>query len=137
MEIAGTITTDKLLERGLDELHYQTSVWLNEIDFWKVELHFFEKLLEKNALKNLSHDEKAKLESIQNRIIYYKGELLEQYMHDIREHAKELKKILDGDQTDDQHYRKQHKKYADQLAQFVKVFKTFKKDLFGFVISLE
>jgi hypothetical protein len=59
-----------LLEVSMEDLHKDIARWLSEIEFWRVELHFFQKVLEKIAVKKPSVEDKMKIDHFQNIIIY-------------------------------------------------------------------
>ena len=126
-------TTNYLLEVSLEDLHKESRTWLSEIDFWKIELSFYQKLLQKVSLKLNTTEEKQKIDHFQNLIIYYQGELLDQYKHDIREHEKYLDNMIrEKAPFNEQLYREPHKNFEDKIKAFDLQFKQFRKDLYAF-----
>ena len=126
-------TSNYLLEVSLENLHQESRTWLSEIEFWKIELSFYQKLLEKVAVKLTNVEEKKKTDHFQNLIIYFQGELLDQYQHDIREHEKYLNNMIQEKiPLNEQLYREVHKNFEHQIKSFGSDLKQFKKDLFSF-----
>jgi hypothetical protein len=126
-------TSNYLLEVSLEDLHQESRTWLSEIEFWKIELSFYQKLLEKVAVKLTNVEEKKKTDHFQNLIIYFQGELLDQYEHDIREHEKYLNNMVQEKiPLNEQLYREVHKNFEHQIKSFGFDLKQFKKDLFAF-----
>ena len=122
-----------LLEVSMEDLHKDVAIWLSDIKFWKVELSFFQKLLEKITVKTSSIEDKQKISHFQNLILYYRGEVLDQLKRDVHTHEVYLKSILEKDEAvNDQYYRETHQKLAGQLQSFEQAMKSYKSDLFKF-----
>lgn len=124
--------TKFLLDRNIEDLHHTSREWLSEINFWKTELAFFQKILEISAPKLQHSEEKMQLDHLQNLILFYNGELLDKYRQNVKRHAKHLGKILQNGSEEDALIRETHMKYYDQVSSFAKRFKEFKLELFEF-----
>ena len=126
-----------LLEASLEILHFESNEWLSEIALWKDETSFFQKLLEKVAPKATSRESKIELEHLQNKIIHYRFEVLDELRNTVLLHERYLASLLDFSIVDsEQVYREKHKTIADQMGSFTKEFKIIKKDLFSFAEEL-
>ncbi len=121
----------------LDNLHTQCQEWLSEISFWQEEMKFFEELLEKNALKELKFNQKVVFEKLQNQIIYYRGELLDRFEHDVKAHQKALARETKKAASISEANYETHNTLSDQLAQFDKEFKNMKRELFDLIRQLK
>ena len=122
-----------LLEVSMEDLHKDVATWLSDIHFWRVELSFFQKLVEKIAIKTTSIEDKQRVSHFQNLIIYYQGEVLDQLKHGVHAHEVYLKSLLEKDDTvNDQSYRETHQKLAGQVQSFAHAMKFYKTDLFNF-----
>jgi len=133
MNLLSPATTNYLLEVSMENLHQESNAWLTEIEFWKAELAFYQKLLEKISVKLTSVEDKKKIDHFQNLIIYFGGELLDQYEHDIREHEKYLGQMVqDKVPVNEQLYREIHKKYQAQITAFDLDFKAYRQELFSY-----
>lgn len=69
----------------LNQLHFEHSLWSNELSFYKDELKLLNNYLEEIASKNTKHDVMVEVEQFQNRFIRQK-EVLDTLLHDINEH---------------------------------------------------
>lgn len=124
--------TKFLLERSIDDLCHTSKEWLAEINFWKTELAFFQKILEVSAPKLKNSEEKMELDHLQNLILFYNGELLDKYRQDVKRHVKYLAELQNKPDHDDETFREAHLKYHDQVTSFARRFKEFKTELFEF-----
>jgi hypothetical protein len=75
-----------LLEISMEDLHKDIALWLSEIEFWRVELLFFQKLVEKAASKTSSVEDKQRLAHFQNLLTYYQGEVADQFEKEVHQH---------------------------------------------------
>ncbi|MDN5205055.1 hypothetical protein QQ008_26940 [Fulvivirgaceae bacterium BMA10] len=137
MENLKQANNDFLLQRSLDDLHTTSKKWLSQIDFWKDELHFFQKLLDINAGKAIDQDQKKQIDHFQNLIIYYSGELLDEYHQKVRRHEKKLETLLLSVKENEQAYREEHITIHDEIESFEKQFQEYKRELFSFIESLQ
>lgn len=136
MENLPSTTSDFLLRESLNDLHKNSRQWVSEVDLWKTELNFFQKLLDKYCTKVTTYQGKKQLGHLQNLITYYQGELLDEFAKAVRKHEKYLSRILDGSETDEEAYRVKHEIIEDKIATFRIRFKDYKKELFGFIEGL-
>lgn len=121
----------------MEQLHSESSYWLSEIELWRIELGFFQRLLNRVASRMPSVEDKRHMDHFQNLIFYYRGELLDQLEHDIREHEQYLAYQLDNRAPfNEQIYRKVHKKYEEQVKAFAQDFRDYKRDLYRFTEKL-
>lgn len=122
-----------LLEVSLDDLHRESRAWLSEIEFWRLELAFYQQMLQKVTVKLPGAEERKRLDHFQHQLPYFQDELLDQYEHDIREHETLLRNMIQEKAPfDEQLYRERHKKYQAQLEAFSVEFKGYRKDLYAF-----
>lgn len=137
MELIESPKSAYLLDASLEILHFESSEWLSEIAFWKDEIAFFQKLLEKIAPKAISADNKLEMEHLQNEITLFRYEILDELKGSVLVHEKYLASLLDDSQKDsEQFYREKHKTIADQISGFAKEFKDLKSDIFSFAEKL-
>ena len=137
MENLNGTDSEYLLQSSLEDLHQVSSYWLDEIEFWKTELIFFQDLLDKFCPKITTSEDKKQLDHFQNLIIYYNGELLDEYNRKIRKHTKHLARTMEaGPSFDDYSYREQHKQYGDQMSAIGKRLQEYKVELFEFIQTI-
>lgn len=126
-------TSNYLLEVSLEDLHQESRSWLSEIELWRFELAFYQRLLDKVSGKITEVEDKKTSDHFQHLNRYFRGELLDQYEHDIREHEKYLDRMIREKMPfNEQLYREVHKKYQGQVLGFDRDFKQYRKDLYGF-----
>ncbi|MDN5201795.1 hypothetical protein QQ008_10490 [Fulvivirgaceae bacterium BMA10] len=125
---------DFLKERNLEDLHYSSKQWLFNIDFWRQELNFFQNLLDTQAKHVTTVDQKKQIDHFQNLIIYYQGELLDEFHQKVRRHEKRLKNLLiNNESPTDLSYRENHNLLFDQIISFDNQFKKYKLELYSFM----
>jgi len=136
MENLKATTTEFLLRESLLDLHKSSTNWVSEVDLWKIELNFFQKLLDANAKKVVTYKGKKTIGHLQNLITYYQGELMDEFAKAVRKHEKYLRKILSGEESDEESYRVKHEILDDKINTFRDRFKDYKQELFGFIEEL-
>ena len=125
--------TSYLLEVGMEDLHQQSNTWLSEIEFWRLELSFYQKLLDKVTVRIPAGEDKKAIDHFQNLLLYYQGELLDRYEHDTRAHEKLLGSMVEEKAPfNEQLYREDHKRHESQLQTFATGFKQYRKELYAF-----
>ena len=125
-----------VLEQGLESLHAENKVFQSNVEFWKREMQFLDHLLVKNEPFVKTERNKKELEHFQNRLIYYRGEVLDQLLHDLREAEHKLAANMQTEHADESVYRTQHNASADAIKSFQKVYNEFKEELFTFIEHL-
>lgn len=134
METIKLADDNHLLEEGLEVLHHESQHWSSEIKLWKIELSFFQKLLDKNSQKFTSIDEKKRMSHFQNLIIYYDGEVLDRFVQNIRKHEQYLaNEMAESGKLDDAKYRKIHREVGSHVASFRVEFNVYKNGFFDFI----
>ena len=136
MEQLKNAGSDYLLEIGLETLHKDSEVWKSRIEMWKRELIFFQKLLDSYSLKFDSPDDKKEEDHFQNLIIYYNGELLDEYKQAARRQEKRLAEMMGNespDHVDESEYRNQHIELKRKVDSFDKQFRKYKHEFFNFI----
>jgi len=136
MEQLTNAGSDYLLEIGIEELHKDSKVWMSRIELWKRELQFFQKLLDSNSPKFDNPDDKKKEDHFQNLIIYYSGELLDEYKQAVRRQEKRLAELVsldNADKIDQAEFRNQQIELKAKVDSFDREFRKYKHDFFGFI----
>lgn len=118
-------------EQSLETLYHNSLEWQQEIALWKQELHFFQRLLEYNASRFTSIDQKQKASHFQHLIIYYNGELLDQFRQQTRRCTKYLGKHIEEQQDFSfDEYQQKFGGLNTHLSAFASEFRNYKKDFF-------
>ncbi|CAD5265309.1 MULTISPECIES: hypothetical protein [unclassified Imperialibacter] len=124
---------DVLLQPSLLKKHRKTKEWQSAIMLWKQELDFFQKLLDQHSAKFTSIEDKKRIDHFQNLIIYYKGELLNNFDTKLRLHEKrlaELTKTVDDLKAE---YNKEHNGLMDELESLNTQFHKYHGELLEFM----
>jgi hypothetical protein len=134
MENLNGTESEYLLQSSLEDLHQVSQYWLSEIEFWKTELIFFQEMLDKHCPQINTPQQKKQLDHFQNLIIYYNGELLDEYNRKIRKHTKRLARLMASEPSfDDFSYREKHRTYGEQIGSIRKRLQEYKIELFEFI----
>ena len=136
MEQLTNAGSDYLLEIGIEELHKDSIVWKSRIDLWKRELTFFQKLLDSYSTKFTDAEDKKTEDHFQNLIIYYNGELLDEYKQAVRRQEKRLGELvaLDSpDKVDEAEFRNQQIAIKEKVDSFDREFRKYKHEFFAFI----
>lgn len=125
---------DTLAEQHLKSLLYNSNEWKSEVEMWKQELKFFQKLLDKYASKMTTVEQKQKMDHFQNLIIYYDGELLDFFKQKARRHAKYLAEHVENNRPlNKNEYNEKFGSVNTQLNAFSSEFRKYKKEFFQFM----
>ena len=87
-------TNQYILQPSLLEKHRKTLNWLSSTLLWQREFNFFQKLLDQNAPKLTSVDDKKKIDHFQNLILYYNSQLIPEFRKKLRDHENRLAEML-------------------------------------------
>ena len=118
-------------ESGLEVLHQESKSWVSEIELWQVELNFFEKYLLKNRSMFTSESDLNRIQHFDNRIKYYRHDLLHKFTKKILGYEKYLaRELKTADLPDDSTYRYKHHEMASHIHPFRIEFNMFKRDFF-------
>jgi hypothetical protein len=132
--ISVTSVTDKyILQPTLIAKHKKTLEWLSAAVLWKIELSFFQKILDQSAPKLSTADEKQQIDHFQNIIIYYKGELIDSLTARLRSHEKKLADMLQSKDETKVGYFKEHDELMNALESLSDQFAEYKTNFYAFV----
>jgi hypothetical protein len=129
-------TNEYILQPSLLEKHRITLNWLSSTLLWQREFNFFQKLLDQNAPKLTSVDEKKKIDHFQNLIIYYNSELIPEFRKKLRDHEHRLADMLKTKNELKTQYFKEHETIMQELESFNIRFVEYKEELFDFIEQL-
>jgi len=83
-------STNYLLKPGHDQLFLETKEWKSDLEFYKTELAFLDKLLDKTFLRITTHAETIELESLTSEIRNLVDNKLEPLFRKVLSHEKYL-----------------------------------------------
>lgn len=128
-----SITKDYILQPTLIAKHKKTLEWLSTAVLWKIELGFFQKVLDQHSIHHQSVSDKQKIDHFQNIIIYYKGELIDALMSRLRQHEKKLAEILESKDETRVEYFSEHSGLMQEAEALNEQFIHYKEELFALV----
>ena len=128
-----SVTNDYILQPSLLEKHRRTLDWLSSTLLWQREFNFFQKLLDENARKFTSVEDKKKIDHFQNLIIYYNSELILELRKKLRDHENRLADTLKTKNETKTEYFKEHDGLMQELEAFSKSFGEYKEEFFEFI----
>lgn len=132
--ISVTSVTDRyILQPSLLQKHKKSLEWLSAIVLWKRELAFFQKLLDQNALKFTSAEDKKQIDRFQNLIIYYNAELVDAFATRLRQHEKQLADALQLRDESKTAYFSEHEALMAELEALAAQFAEYKEEFFAFI----
>jgi len=127
-------TTNKyILQNSLVDMHQQTQIWMSAADFWKRELSFFQKMLDRHAPHGQGLPFKQQVDHFQNLITYYQGEVIDAIRKQLRQHEHHLANMLKENKEADTTYFKEHEPIIVAAASFEKSFLDFKHEFYSFL----
>ncbi|HET6541109.1 MAG TPA: hypothetical protein VFG46_11530 [Chryseolinea sp.] len=126
-------TNAYILQPSLLEKHRRTLNWLSSTLLWQREFNFFQKLLDQNAAKLTSVEDKKKIDHFQNLILYYNSELIPALRKKLRDHENRLADMLKTRNETKTEYFKEHDALMQELESFNLSFIEYKEELFEFI----
>lgn len=134
MNTIATNTGEFPLELGINQMHKESEQWMSAINFWKLELKFFQKLLDLHAHKFAGIDDKKRIDHFQNLITYYTGELLDVFFKEVRQHEKLLAEtIMRDEEFDEVQYTLLHGTVGGRINAFATEYRMYKKEFIQFI----
>ena len=119
---------------SIESLYHTSLDWQLEVALWKQELTFFQKMLDINARHCDTGVQKKKVGHFQNLIIYYNGELLDQFRQQTRRNSKYLAHhIEDALVFDHDAYQQKFGTLNGDLKAFASTYRKYKKEFFQFM----
>jgi hypothetical protein len=132
--ISVTSTTDRYsLQPSVLAKHKKIQEWISATLLWKLEVSFFQKILDQYASKFVDSEDKKTISHFQSIITYYRGELIDVLAASLRAHEKDLAEALENrDETKTQYFT-QHDALMSQLESAQIQFTQYKEDFFRFI----
>lgn len=143
-KIRSTMTTllappknDFLLQTGISELHGDVIRWLDEIEFYKTEVSFLIKLMNRHLLRINQSEKVNSLLELEKRVKNYRTLKLSKVMlalYDLESHLSRLDEVLFS--QDEQMIREDHKKLKNETGEITLTIKKLKLEVFAFIENL-
>ncbi|MDX1667434.1 MAG: hypothetical protein R3350_09405, partial [Saprospiraceae bacterium] len=121
-----------LEKTDIKDLHFEHTIWRNELKFFKQEVSIFEKQLEKLVKETPAKDAMAQLEQFQNNFIRQK-EVIDELSHHIKVHEREISEREESNGGVFEDDIDQHLEMRDRMITFRKIYNELKNDFFQFL----
>lgn len=119
-------------QADVENLHFEHTLWRNQLDFVADELKIFEKRLGKLVLTLRDREMLARLEHYQNQFIRQK-EVLDQLQHDIKVHEQQIGIMLQNGKVPQDTDVSRHQKVGAEMKIYQKIYGELKEDFFRFM----
>ncbi len=121
-------------DKSVDELHYNSEIWLQNLAFFNIELDFLNELIKSypfgNNIPNLFERIQLFLKEI-NTLKNEKYPLLNDAIH---KHKKQLERKFEcTDLSCDDFYIVEHEKIVQQVFNYVQDYRSFKRGLYEYM----
>lgn len=116
----------------IQELHFEHTLWLKELDFFEGELKFFENRLSDLVMRYRSVEVLARLEQFQNQFIRQK-EVLDKLSRDIRVHEQRISLHLQDGRDSTMAPLDDHSEMRVRMSDFRKIYAELKEKFFLFL----
>ena len=118
-------------ELGVEELYVLTTHWLSDISFFEQEISYFQSLITRYFLPNLSEENMLLIKSLENHFQSLNIRK-EQIQADIIAHQQELSALLDKSHVEnEEHFNVLHSQLEVKLFDFVKALRQVKLEFFN------
>lgn len=126
------INAQNLLKNNLKTMHSQTKQWIEEVEFYKEELEFFNSLIS-NRIDTVTKENLDHREIYRNiDVLLYK--LSEHLIRQIKIHKKELSLLIDtGNISENHEESKDHLRLLEKMERIKSGIKKLKKALFRYL----
>lgn len=110
------VTNNYSLQPALLEKHSKTLSWLSVTMHWKSELAFFQKMLKEIRPTVKTSDVRKEVENLENEILYFTVEGIEELRRKLRNHESRLAKMLEAKAEWDTLYYEEHDALMESAA---------------------
>lgn len=123
-----------LFSAGLETLHHESQEWLSDIEFWRDEVTFFHRLLERLDIPGIPVEGRSELMHMEKELIRISCEELNELQKKVRDHECHLSRLIGGwDRQNEQRYRIMHARIAEHVMDFDCRFSELKRYAFHLV----
>ena len=118
-------------ELGVEELYVLTTHWLSDISFFDQEISYFQSLITRYFLPNISEENMLLIKSLENHFQSL-NVIKEQIKTDITVHQQELSVLLDKSHVEnEEHFNVLHSQLEGKLFDFIKALRQVKLEFFN------
>lgn len=125
-------------KQEVKQYYEEARKWQTDIDFWKVELSFFKRLLDIYGLKITDKRDQLTVASLQEKLDYFMHEEIMDYKREVANHEEFLRDLAENKLIiEDDVYEDKHKQNARLLESFKKEFFKLKNELYTCIERLK
>lgn len=136
MELRTRPKSNYLQSAEWEELHVLTSHWQSDMAFFEDELRFIDVLIDKYFNSLIDPENMDRTKAIAANLSQVKSDR-EKLTSRIAEHLRHIKELMTNTSTQDAAtFRQEHGRLEDDLTEFVKSFRTAKKEIFQLTESI-
>jgi len=123
-------------EKSIAELHYDSKLWISEIEFINDELRFLDNLLSMYFIDCLDLGLKKNIEEFVKKIATEK-QLISTFINLINKHEKILVDLIETNSVkSNKNFLESHKKLEREINTYFKNYKKLKKDIFNTIENI-
>jgi len=112
----------------MDEFHFEHTIWMKELEFYKNELKIFNKRLMDIGDSNRNAYVLARLEQFQNKFIVH-NEVSDLLRHDLKKHENELMEFTKGGiLAKEDKIMADHINLRDRMESFIKIYRQLREE---------
>lgn len=114
--------------KHLDDLHFEHATWIRQFDFYKSELHYFQKRLDEIAQRNTDKNILQEVGQFQSRFIVQR-DVIDRFEHSIQLHEDAFMKDVKGNPVaSDRRLHHDHAAEREEFETFEKLYTELRKD---------
>lgn len=119
-------------KQEVKQFYEEARRWQSDIDYWKVELAFFKRLLDIYGLKITDSRDQMTVANLQQKLDFFMHDEIADYKREIANHEEFLKDLAENKLIiDDDVYDDKHKQNARLMESFKKEFYKLKHELYA------
>lgn len=120
-----------LLPTSLEDLHHRTREWQSCLEFWKRELDFFRKLIDRYGKQLKYRHNIEEREHLRQLLSYYSGPMMDSLTDSIHHHEARLKPILKNEGIQDEAmFREEHDTMEQTILTIEHEIKAYRNELY-------
>lgn len=118
-------------KQAVKQFYEEALRWQSDMDFWKVELVFFKRLLDIYGLKTVDKKDRLTVANLQEKLDYFIHDEIADYKREIMNHVEFLQDLAENKLIiEDTMYEDKHTQNAKLMSSFKKEFFKLKNELY-------
>lgn len=131
MSMSAASKVNQHRKQAVKEYYEQALRWQSDVDFWKVELEFFKRLLDIYGLKTFDSRDKLTVANLQQKLDYFIYEEIADYKREVLNHVEFLQDLAENKLIiEDTTYEDKHLQNEKLIGSLKKEFFKLKSELY-------